>query len=92
MIHPCDGIFPLVDALGFIFWSSWLFLLQKLHSVPLVLQLCLIALPKLQEQRHYSRKRTGNSTGLCPTQTFPIIIKSSGSLWIKLSTFFLVDD
>lgn len=67
MIHPCDGIFPLVDALGFIFWTSWLFLLQKLHSVPLVLKLRLIALPKLQEQRHYSRKQRGNSTGSCPT-------------------------
>lgn len=56
MLYPCDGVFPLIDALGFVFWTRRLFLLQKLHSVPLVLQLCLIALPKLQEQRYYRQE------------------------------------
>lgn len=64
MTHPGDGVFPLVDALGFIFRTRWLFLLQELHSVPLVLQFCLIALPKLQEQRDYSRKADRKKHGM----------------------------
>lgn len=52
MMYPCDGIFPLIDTLGFIFGARRFFLLQKLHCVPLVLQLCLVTLPKLQEQRY----------------------------------------
>lgn len=46
-IYPCNGVFPLIDTFGFIFWARWLFLFQELHSVPLVLQLCLVALPEL---------------------------------------------
>ena len=53
--YPCDRIFPLIDTLGLILWARRPLLLQKLHSVPLVIQLCLVTLPELQEQSYYSQ-------------------------------------
>lgn len=60
--YPCDRVLPLIDALCFILWARWLLLLQKLHSVPRVLQLRLVALPKLQEQSDYSQEMNREKT------------------------------
>lgn len=50
-MYLSDLVYYHVVALGFILWSG-LFLLLELNGVPLILQLCLAPLPKLQKQRN----------------------------------------